>query len=261
MPERMKFWSRPIRTAAVAVGLGQAGRLDQIDPVHPADRDRAPDVDQSGLLLGMHAHMVAPEAVGELAARRVQGEPGPLVQGGPESLGAELLRQIAHTGQATVLAVAQFAEELGHAAAELDRLVRTDEDVDVRRHPLAVGETAADEHVEPDRPVALLGRPEADVVDLHAGAVLETSGHRDLELAGQVGVLPVAGEVGGDRLGHRDGPRRPPGRRCPRPGRSRRCAPSRRRPARWSARRPRTAARFSARRRCGSSGAGCPGVS
>ena len=32
---------------AVAVGLGQAGRLDQIDPVHPPDRHRAADVEET----------------------------------------------------------------------------------------------------------------------------------------------------------------------------------------------------------------------
>ena len=59
--------------------------------------------------------------------------------------------------------------------------------------------------LNPMRPVALLGRPQADVVDLDPGAVLEASGHRDLELAGQVGVLAVPGEVGRDGLGHREG--------------------------------------------------------
>ena len=151
----------------------------------------------------MHAHVVAPEAVGELTARRVQGELGPLVEGGPESLRTELLRQVPHAGQAAVLPIAQFAEELGHAAAELDRLVRADEDVDIRRHPLPVGQAPADEHVETDRPIALLRRPEPDVIDLDPGAVLQAAGHGYFELTGKVGVLPVAGEVGGDRPGHR----------------------------------------------------------
>ena len=65
-----------------------------------------------------------------------------------------------------VLPVAQLAEELGDAPAQLDRLVGPDEHVDVRRHALAVGEAAADEHVEADGAVRLLGRPQPDVVDL-----------------------------------------------------------------------------------------------
>jgi hypothetical protein len=47
-------------------------------------------------------------------------------------------------------------------------------------------------------------KPQADVVDLHPGAVLEAPRHRDLEFARQVGVLAIAGEVGGDGLGHRE---------------------------------------------------------
>ena len=46
------------------------------------------------------------------------------------------------------------------------------------------------------RPMSLISDP---------GAVLEAAGHRDLELAGQVGVLAVAGEEGRDGLGHRQG--------------------------------------------------------
>ncbi len=90
-------------------------------------------------------------------------------------------------------------------AAELDRLVRTDEDVDVRGHPLPVGESAADEHVEADRRRRLCsaGHRPMSLIS-HAGAVLRAPGHRDLELAGKVGVLPVAGEEGGDGLGHRE---------------------------------------------------------
>ena len=92
-----------------------------------------------------------------------------------EPLGPELLGQVAHAGQAAVLAVAELAEELGDAPAQLDRLVGPDEDVDVGRHALAVGEAAADEHVEADGAVGVLGRPQADVVDLDPGAVLACS--------------------------------------------------------------------------------------
>jgi hypothetical protein len=148
--------------------------------------------------------MVPAEPVGQLPARRMQGEIGPLVQGGTEPLRTELLGEVPHAGQPPVLTVAQLAEELGDAAAELDRLVRADEDVDVRGHPLAVRKTATDEHVEPKGTVALLRRPQTDVVDLHSRAVLETSGHGDLPLSRQIGILTVAREVGGDGAGHRE---------------------------------------------------------
>ena len=202
----MKFWSVPMRTRAVAVGLGQAGRLDRdrsraCGPPGPSSRRRPGRAASAGWTPTWSPR----KRVGQLAPGRLEGELGALVQGGPEPLGAELLGQVAHAGQAAVLPVAQLAEDLGHAPAELDRLVGPDEDVDVRRHPLAVGQPAADEHVEPDGPVAVLGRPQADVVDLDPGAVLQAAGHGDLELAGQVGVLAVAGEVGGDGLGHREG--------------------------------------------------------
>ena len=48
----------------------------------------------------------------------------------------------------------ELAEGLRDGAAELDGLVGRDEHVDVRGHPLAVGEPAADEHVEAERAVA-----------------------------------------------------------------------------------------------------------
>src|ERR1035441_3916058 len=76
---------------AIAVGLGQSRRLNEIDPVHAAQRDRAADVDQAGLLLGMDPHVVPPEGVGQLAARGLEGELRALVQGGPEPFGAEFL--------------------------------------------------------------------------------------------------------------------------------------------------------------------------
>ena len=86
--------------AAVAVGLGQAGQLDQVDAVHPPHRHRAADVEESALLLGVHADVVAPEGGRQLAAGRLEGEVRPLVQRAAESLGAELLGQVAHPGQA-----------------------------------------------------------------------------------------------------------------------------------------------------------------
>ena len=173
--------------------------------MHPADRHRAADVEEARLLLAVDADVVAPEPVVSSSPGRLEGEAGPLVELGAEPLGPELLGQVAHAGQAPVLAVAELAEELGDAAAQLDRLVGTDEDVDVGRHPLAVGEAAADEHVEAERAVGVLGRPQADVVDLDPGAVLAAAGDGDLELARQVGVLAVAGEEGRDRLGDRAG--------------------------------------------------------
>ena len=126
-----------------------------------------------------------------------------LVEGGTEPFGAELLREVAHPGQPAVLPIAQLTEDLGHTAAELDGLIGADEDVDVGGHALPVGESTADQHVEADRAVRLLGRPQPDVVDLDPGTVLRATGDCDLELAGQVGVLPVSGEKGRDGLCHR----------------------------------------------------------
>src|ERR1019366_2559991 len=56
------------------------------------------------------------------------------------------------------------------------------------------GQPAADQQVETEGAVTGPGRPQADVVDLGLGAVLEAARHRDLELPGKVGVLAVAGE-------------------------------------------------------------------
>ena len=202
----MKFWSSADPHAAVAVGLGQASRLDEIDPVHTAHRDRAPDVDQPGLLLGMHAHVVAPEAVGELAAGRVQGELGPLVQGGPESLGARAPAPGSACGPSPRFSRLPSSPKSwatprhsstawsGRMKTSMSEAIRSPSE---RPPPMST--------LNPIDAVALLGRPQTDVVDLDPGTVLEAAGHRDLELAGQVGVLAVAGEVRGDGLGHRKG--------------------------------------------------------
>ena len=185
--------------------FGQAGGLDQLHALHAADRHRAADVEVAVLLLAVDAHVVAPVAAGQLLARRHQVEAGPPGQLVAEALGPELLDQVAHPGQAAVLAVAELAEELGDGPGDLDRLVLGHEHVDVGGHPLAVGQPAAHQEVEPERAVGGPGRPQADVVDLGLGAVLEAARHRDLELAGQVGVLAVAGEEVGDGPGDGQG--------------------------------------------------------
>ncbi len=87
--------------------------------------------------------MVAAVAAGEVLAGGDQLEAGPRGQLLAESLGAELLDQVAHAGEPAVLAVAELAEELGDGPGDLDGLVLRHEHVDVRGHPLAVGQAAA----------------------------------------------------------------------------------------------------------------------
>ena len=142
----------------------------------------------------MDTDMVAPVPPGEVLAGRHQVEPGPGGQLGPEALGPELLDQVAHAGQAPVLAVAELTEELGDGPGDLDGLVEAHEDVDVGGHALPVGQTPARQQVEAQGAVRGAGGPQADVVDLGLGAVLDAPGDRDLELPGQVGVLAIAGE-------------------------------------------------------------------
>ena len=98
---------------SVAVGLGQTGRLHQLETVHPSHRHRAADIEETVLLLGMDADVVAPVAAGQVLAGRHQLEAGPGGQLLAEALGPELLDQIAHAGQAPVLAVAELPEESG----------------------------------------------------------------------------------------------------------------------------------------------------
>ena len=52
---------------------------------------------------------------------------------------------------------------------------------------------AADQHLEADLPGVVPDEPQADVVRLGDGAVAQRPGHRDLELARQVGELRVQG--------------------------------------------------------------------
>ncbi len=186
---------------AVAVGVSETSGLHQVDPGQPTDRDGAADVGQAGLALGVHAHVVTPVATSELLPGRGEGESGALGELLPETLRPQLLHEVAHPGEATVLPVAELAVELGDRPRDLHHLIGPHEHVDVARHPGAVGETAADEDVEADVAAVAPGGPHPDVVDLGLGAVLEAAGDAHLELAGEVGVLAVAGEEARDPLG------------------------------------------------------------
>ena len=55
-----------------------------------------------------------------------------------ETLGAELLDQVAHPRRPAVLPVPELAEDLGYAAGDLDRIFGPDEDVHVGGHPRSV---------------------------------------------------------------------------------------------------------------------------
>ena len=76
--------SRP--HGAVAIGLGQPGHLDQLQPRHPTDRHRATHVHQARLLLGVDAYVVAAVALGQVLACGGQLELGPFGDRLPESL-------------------------------------------------------------------------------------------------------------------------------------------------------------------------------
>ena len=58
----------------------------------------------------------------------------------------------------TVLPVAELAEQLRDGSRQLHGLLDRDEDIDVRRHALTVGETTADQNVEPELPVLCRAR-------------------------------------------------------------------------------------------------------
>ena len=75
----------------------------------------------------MHAHVVAPEALGQ---RLPAGSSSNRARwaSSAEALGPELLDQVAHPGQAPVLPVAELAEDLGDGPADLDSLVGLDEE-------------------------------------------------------------------------------------------------------------------------------------
>jgi hypothetical protein len=65
-----------------------------------------------------------------------------------EALRTEFLDQIAHPRGPAVLPVPKLAEDLGYAAGDLYRLLGPDEHVDIRGHPRAVGEAAANAKIE-----------------------------------------------------------------------------------------------------------------
>ena len=138
----------------------------------------------------------------EVLARGREPKVRALIQLLAELFRPDLLYQIAHPGRPAVLPVAELPEDLRDAPRKLHRFLRPHEHVYIRRHPGAVREPAADAYVEADRAVIKTRGEESDVVDLRLGTVLQASRDAHLELPRQVRVLPVAGEVVVDGLGH-----------------------------------------------------------
>src|SRR5829696_8553361 len=90
----------------------------------------------------------------------------------PEPLLPQLLHQIAQAAGPAVVAVAELVEELRHGAADLDRLLGMNEDVDVGREARSIGEPAPDQQVEPDRAVVQPCGDQGQIIDLRLGAIL-----------------------------------------------------------------------------------------
>src|SRR3954447_6316415 len=110
--------------------------------------------------------MVTPVPVGQMLPSGRERNARSRRQLGPERLWSQLLYQIAQTAGPAVVAVAKLGEELGDGAADLDRIVRVDEDVDVGRQAWSVGESAPDQQIEPHRAVVEPSGDERQIVDL-----------------------------------------------------------------------------------------------
>ena len=153
----------------------------------------------------MDADVVAAVLPGEVLAGRGEGDARPRRQLGPKHLRSQLLHQVPQPARPAVLAVAQLVEELRHGPADLHRLLGPHEDVDVGSQARSVRQPPAHQQVEPGRAVPEPGRDQRQVVDLRLRAILATPGHAHLELARQIGILPVAGEKIADRRRDRVG--------------------------------------------------------
>src|SRR4030095_1872475 len=81
---------------AVTILLGQPGDLDEIRPRHPAYGDVETDIEATVLYLLVDANVVTPIVVGQMLAGGRQRIRGTGRQLGAETLGAELLDEVAH---------------------------------------------------------------------------------------------------------------------------------------------------------------------
>src|SRR5215210_341479 len=188
---------------ALAVLLRQPRRLDEVLAAHAPYRHVQADVVEAVFLLLVDADVIAPVTLRQVLARRRELERGAILQLLAEAFGAELLHEVTKPIRPAVLAVAELAEDLGDGARYLYGLLGPDKHVHVRGHARAVREAAADAQVEAHGTVFEARGEQADVVDLGLPAIFQTPRHAHLELARQVRVLAVAGEVVRDGLSDR----------------------------------------------------------
>src|SRR5215217_2631958 len=191
----------------VPVLPGEPTSLLELLPAHPPNRHVQADVVKGGsrttlTLLGVDADVIPAVPLRQVLCGGCEPHGNALRELFAEALRTELLDQVAHPRRPAVLPVPKLAEDLGYAAGDLHCIFGSDEHVDIRGHPRAVGEAAANAKIEAHSAVFHSGREHAYVVDLGLCAVLQASRDAHLELPRQVRVLAVTGKVGGDSLRH-----------------------------------------------------------
>ena len=138
-----------------------------------------------------------------------QGMAGAGFQGGAETVNAPVGQQKRQPGLIAGGAGTVVAEQQRNVAAHIGGLVGRREQVQRNAGRVAAGaHLAAYRHIEPGHGGAvhfLNSRREGDILRSGVGAVLPAAGNGYIELAGQVGVLPVADEHCGELLGNGGG--------------------------------------------------------
>src|SRR5919112_603968 len=121
---------------------------------------------RSALTLGVDADVIPAVPLRQVLSGWRECDGNALRELFAEALRTEFLDQVAHPRRPAVLPVPQLAEDLGYAAGNLHSIFGCDEHVDIRGHPRAVGEAAANAKIEAQSAVFHSGREHAYVVDL-----------------------------------------------------------------------------------------------
>ena len=191
---------------AAAIAVGQVGHAPQLPGGDAPHRHAQPGVVEARLPLGMDADVVGMGIGAGIGAGPGQGAPQAGFQGGAEAGGAPFGQQKRQAGFVARRACAAVAEQPGDVAAQLGGIGRRREYVQRRGGRVAAGtHLAAHRHIEAgDRRAVYFrnGRREGDVLRCGVGAVFPATGNGNIELAGQVGELPVAEEHCGELPGN-----------------------------------------------------------
>ena len=183
---------------AVAIGLGQAGHIEQLIRRNSPDGNKKACVVQPDLSLLDDAEVIRGLVSSRIGRSRRQRPAKPVLKLAPESLDPPVLDQECEARTASRDPRSVIAEEQRDVLAELCGSVQRHECIERCGEPVSArSHLSAHGNVEPPclaTIVPLNRRGQRDVLGFSVDAVLETPGDGHVELARKVGELPVSQE-------------------------------------------------------------------